>query len=436
MSNIVAIVGRPNVGKSTLFNRLTGERKAVVHESSGVTRDRHYGKSFWNGVDFSLIDTGGYVHGSDDIFESEIRKQVLLAINEADVILFVTDTTVGLTDFDDLIASMLRKTEKPVLLVANKADNNSLRMSVHEFYKTGLDKIFPVSAVNGSGTGDLLDELVKVFPDTTEDDEDELPKFAVVGRPNVGKSSLLNAITGEERNIVTPVSGTTRDSINTRYSKFGYDFILTDTAGLRKKAKVHENVEFYSVMRSVKAVESSDVCILMIDARDGITGQDLNIFRLIRNNNKGVVIAVNKWDLIEKETHTAKKFEKEIRNKIAPFDDVPLIFTSVLNMQRIHKTLQTANEVYQNRQQKISTAELNKLLLPEIERYPPPSVKGKYIRIKYITRLPTHAPSFAFFCNLPQYIKEPYKRYLENSLRKHFNFSGVPLRLFFKKKSK
>ncbi len=434
MGNIVAIVGRPNVGKSTLFNRLTQQRQAIVHESSGVTRDRHYGKCDWNGMEFSVIDTGGYVKGSEDIFEEEIRKQVHLALDEADAIIFVVDTMTGITDLDQSVAKMLRKVDKPVLLAVNKADNTNLRYTVHEFYSLGLPDLYPVSSINGSGTGELLDALVKVFPEKKIEADTDLPRFAIVGRPNVGKSSLINALIGEERNIVTPISGTTRDSVNTHYNKFGHDFILTDTAGLRKKSKVQENIEFYSVMRSVRTIENSDVCLLMIDAQDGIEAQDMNIFRLIQKNRKGVVILVNKWDLIEKETNTTKRVEAELREKIAPFTDVPIIFVSALTKQRVHKALDAAMEVFHNRTRRISSSELNKVMLAEIEKNPPPATKGKYIRIKYCTQLPTHAPAFAFFCNLPQYIKEPYGRFLENKLRNYYNFTGVPIQIFFRKK--
>ncbi len=434
MSNIVAIVGRPNVGKSTLFNRLTGERKAIVHEESGVTRDRHYGKSFWNGVEFSVIDTGGYVQGSDDIFEEEIRKQVVLALEECDVILFMVDNQVGLTDLEESITKILRKTEKPVFLIANKVDTNIQTYQMYEFERLGLGTPYPISSVSGAGTGDLLDEVVKKLKPEQAAEDENLPRIAIVGRPNVGKSSLLNAFTGEERNIVTPISGTTRDSINMRFNKFGYDFILTDTAGLRKKTKVQENVEFYSAMRSVRAIENSDVCILMLDAQDGVTAQDMNIFRLIQNNRRGVVVLINKWDLVEKETNTMKGFEQDIKKKFEPFSDVPVIFTSVTEKQRIHKALEAAMEVYENRTRHIPGATLNEIMLAEIEKYPPPSQKGKYIKIKYVSQLPTYAPTFAFYCNFPQYIKEPYKRYLENRLRENFKFTGVPIQVFVRKK--
>jgi len=434
MGNIVAIVGRPNVGKSTLFNRLTGERKAIVHEESGVTRDRHYGKSFWNGVEFSVIDTGGYVQGSEDIFEEEIRKQVVLAVEESDVIIFVVDTQVGVTDLDEIVARMLRKIPKPVFLMANKVDNIEQSYMVYDFHRLGVGEPYPVSSVSGAGTGELLDDLVKKLQADLPLDDPELPRIAIVGRPNVGKSSLLNAFTGEERNIVTPISGTTRDSINTRFNKFGYDFILTDTAGLRKKTKVQENVEFYSVMRSVRVIENSDVCILMLDAQEGVLAQDMNIFRLIQNNRKGVVVVINKWDLVEKETNTMKDFEAEIRHQLEPFTDVPIIFTSVTEKQRIHRALEAAMEVFENRKRHVPGAQLNDVMLQEIEKYPPPSQKGKYVKIKYVSQLPTYAPTFAFYCNFPQFIKDPYKRYLENRLREHFKFTGVPVQIFFRKK--
>lgn len=436
MSNIIAIVGRPNVGKSTLFNRLTGGRSAIVEEVSGVTRDRIYGTSEWNGVEFSVIDTGGYVHGSDDIFEEEIRKQVEIAIEEASVILFVVDVTVGITDLDEAVMNLLRKTEKPYMLVANKVDNAARMNDSYEFYSLGVEKIYTISANNGSGTGELLDDLVSNFSaeEAPEDDAD-IPRVAVVGKPNVGKSSFINAITGEERNIVTPISGTTRDSIDTRYNMFGFDFKLIDTAGIRKKSKVHEDLEFYSVIRSVRSIEYSDVCIFMVDATEGIQKQDLNIFYVIEKNRKGVVVLINKWDLIDdKETMSAKEYEDKVREQLAPFKDVPILFTSTVTKQRLHKALEKAMEVYENRTQKIPTSELNNFCLSVIEKNPPPALKGKYIRIKFVTQLPTHAPAFAFFCNLPQYIPDSYKRFLENKLRAHYNFEGVPIRIFFRKK--
>ncbi len=434
MANIVAIVGRPNVGKSTLFNRLVQERKAIVDEMAGVTRDRHYGKSEWTGHFFTVIDTGGYVRGSDDVFEDEIRKQVMLAVDEADVILFVVDVTTGLTDLDEEVARMLRKSKKKVLLVANKVDHAGRGFENAEFYKLGLGEIFNISAISGSGTGELLDEVVSDFPQE-EPEQDDLPKIAIVGQPNVGKSSLLNTLLGMERTIVTPMAGTTRDTIHTRYKGFGFDFYLIDTAGLRRKGKVKEDIEFYSVMRTIRAIEDSDVCILMIDATQGLSAQDINIYGLAERNKKGIVLLVNKWDLIEGKEKSMKLIEEEIREKLAPFNDVPIIFTSVLKKQRIHKALETALEVYQNRKQRISTSTLNKVMLAVIEHYPPPSTKGKSIKIKYITQLPGGNPHFAFFCNLPQYIRDPYRRYLENQLRSHFNFTGVPISLHFRAKS-
>lgn len=435
MSNIVAIVGRPNVGKSTLFNRLTESRKAIVDGVSGVTRDRNYGKSVWNGKDFSVIDTGGYVVNSEDVFEEEIRKQVHLAIEEADVILFAVDVEGGITDLDQEVAAILRRAKKPVFLAVNKVDNNQRILDAQEFYGLGLGELYCISAMNGSGTGDLLDALVSSFPKKEAVEVEEgIPRFAVVGRPNVGKSSFINALIGVDRNIVTDVAGTTRDSINTRYTKYGHDFYLVDTAGLRKKARVNEDLEFYSVLRSVRSIEESDVCMLLIDATRGIEGQDINIFNLMIRNRKGVVILVNKWDLIEKDTHSVKKFTEQIQERIAPFVDVPILFMSALTKQRIFKALEIAIEVYENRQQKLKTSKLNEVLLEAIEKYPPPSVKGKYIKIKYVTQLPSPTPSFALFANLPQYIKDPYRRYIENQLRDNFNFSGVPLQIFFRKK--
>jgi GTPase len=434
VANIVAIVGRPNVGKSTLFNRLVQERKAIVDEFSGVTRDRHYGKADWTGHHFTVIDTGGYVRGSDDVFEDEIRKQVVLAVDEADVILFVVDVTAGLTNLDEEVARMLRKTKKKVLLVANKVDHAGRGFENAEFYKLGLGDIFNISAISGSGTGELLDEVVKDFPQE-EPEQDDLPKIAIVGQPNVGKSSLLNTLLGMERTIVTPMAGTTRDTIHTRYKGFGFDFYLIDTAGLRRKGKVREDIEFYSVMRTIRAIEESDVCILMIDATQGLSAQDINIYGLAERNKKGIVLLVNKWDLIEGKEKSMKVIEEEIREKLAPFNDIPIIFTSVLKKQRIHKALETALEVYQNRKQRISTSNLNKVMLAVIEHYPPPSTKGKSIKIKYVTQLPGGNPHFAFFCNLPQYIRDPYRRYLENQLRAHFKLTGVPISLHFRAKS-
>jgi len=436
MGNIVAIVGRPNVGKSTLFNRLTESRSAIVDEASGVTRDRHYGKVDWNGKEFTLIDTGGYIKGSDDIFEDEIRKQVVISIEECDLIIFVADVTSGVTDLDQTVANLLRKANKKVLFVSNKVDNHDRIIDSNAFYNLGIvDDIFNVSAINGSGTGDLLDEVVNSLEDYPEEDEDDgIPRLAIVGRPNVGKSSLLNALIGKERNIVTSIAGTTRDSITTHYNAFGFDLKLIDTAGLRKKGKVNEDIEFYSVMRTVRAIENADVCLLLIEALDGMMAQDMNIFNLAIKNKKGIVILVNKWDLVDKETNTAKEFEAHIRKKIAPFTDVPIIFTSVENKQRIHKALEEVVKVYENRVKKIPTSKLNEIMLQVVNQNPPPASKGKWIKIKFVTQLPTHAPSFAFFCNLPQYIKEPYKRFLENKLREHFDFKGVPIQIFMRKK--
>ncbi|NCO54323.1 MAG: ribosome biogenesis GTPase Der [Bacteroidetes bacterium CG_4_10_14_3_um_filter_31_20] len=435
MSGIIAIVGRPNVGKSTLFNRLVGFRQAIVDKISGVTRDRQYGKSEWCGNQFSVIDTGGYVTNSDDIFESEIRKQVNLAIHEANIIFFIVDVYGEITDLDLEIANILRKNNKKVLLVANKVDNNERIADAQIFYKLGLGEVFCISAMSGSGTGELLDETVKFLPKTeNEADSSELPKIAIVGRPNAGKSSLLNSLIGEDRHIVTPIAGTTRDSIFTRYNKFGMDFFLIDTAGLRKKGKVTEDLEFYSVMRAVKTIESSDVCLLMLDATRGIEAQDINILRLIDTNNKGLVILVNKWDLVEKDNKTTDEFTKIIKEKIEPFVDVPIIFISAITKQRILKVLETAIEVYNNRKQKITTHKLNEVFLEIISTYPPPAVKGKFVKIKYITQLPTPFPCFAFYCNLPQYIKESYKRFLENKIRSIYNFKGVPITIYFRKK--
>lgn len=434
MGNIVAIVGRPNVGKSTLFNRLTETRSAIVHETSGVTRDRHYGKSIWNGIEFSVIDTGGYVSNSDDIFEEEIRKQVLLAIEEADTILYMVDVGSGITDLDEAVANILRRSNKPVLLVVNKVDHFEKNIFTHEFYSLGLGELYPVSAANGSGTGDLLDKLVTSFRKESFLEEADLPRFAIIGRPNVGKSSLLNAFLGEERNIVTPIAGTTRDSVRTRYKKFGHDFYLIDTAGLRKKGKVFENIEFYSVMRAIHSIENSDICLLLLDATRGIEAQDMNIFHLVVRNRKGIVILVNKWDLVDKDHKSVQHYKNEILKKLEPFNDVPIIFTSAITKQRIHKVLDVAMEVYENRRRKIPTSKLNEVLLKAIEEHHPPAVKGKFIKIKYATQLPTYAPSFALFCNLPQYIREPYKRYLENNIRKNFNFTGVPIQIFIREK--
>ena len=435
MSNIVAIVGRPNVGKSTFFNRLIQRREAIVDAVSGVTRDRHYGKSDWNGKEFSLIDTGGYVVGSDDIFEAEIDKQVELAIDEADAIIFMVDVESGVTGMDEDVAQLLRKSKKPVFLAVNKVDNNKRAEDAVEFYSLGLGEYYTIASINGSGTGDLLDALVEALPDVEEEEEeDELPRFAVVGRPNAGKSSFINALIGEDRYIVTDIAGTTRDSIDTKYNRFGFEFNLVDTAGIRRKSKVKEDLEFYSVMRSVRAIEHSDVCLLVLDATRGFDGQVQNIFWLAQRNRKGIVILVNKWDLVEKETKTAKEFETFIRKQIEPFTDVPIVFISVLNKQRIFKAIETAVEVYNNRSKRIKTSVLNDILLPIIENYPPPAYKGKFVKIKYIMQLPTPQPQFAFFCNLPQYVKEPYKRYLENKLREKFYFHGVPVSVYMRKK--
>jgi len=436
MGNIIAIVGRPNVGKSTLFNRLTESSRAIVKEISGVTRDRLYGRGEWNGIPFSVIDTGGYVHGSDDIFEGEIRKQVQIAIEEANIILFVVDATTGIVDLDETVAKLLRKAKKKVMVVANKVDNTERVGLSSEFWSFGLGEVFDLSAANGSGTGEILDEAVKHFDkeDPTIAEEEGLPRIAVVGKPNVGKSSFINALTGEERNIVTNISGTTRDSINTRFKAFGFDFIMIDTAGIRKKAKVTEDIEYYSVLRSVRTIENSDVCIFMMDATEGIQKQDLTIYYMIEKNHKGVVVLVNKWDLVEKDTMTANEYEKNLREQLAPYNDVPIIFTSTITKQRLHKALEKAMEVYEHRTMKISTSELNDVLLPIVDSNPPPSVKGKYVKIKYIQQLPTHAPAFAFFCNLPQYIPDSYKRFLENRLRQLYNFEGVPVRIYFRKK--
>lgn len=439
MKNIVAIVGRPNVGKSTLFNRLTKTRRAIVNEMAGTTRDRQYGKVEWNGEEFSLIDTGGWVVNSDDIFEEQIRKQVIVAIEEADIILFVVDVQTGIIDLDTQVARILRACNKPVILVANKADSYEIGYGAAEFYALGVGDPYTISSINGSGTGDLLDVVVRNFSKNgKEEDEvlEELPRLAIVGRPNAGKSSLVNSFIGEERNIVTDVAGTTRDSIYTRYNKFGFDFYLVDTAGIRKKGKVTEDLEYYSVIRSIRAIEGADVCIMMLDATRGIEGQDLNIYSLISKNKKGLVVCVNKWDLAkEKSTLAIKTFENAIRERLSPFTDIPILFISATEKQRILKVLEVAKEVYDNRSRKISTSKLNEEMLPLIENYPPPTTKGKYIKIKYVTQLPnTHIPSFVFFCNLPQYIKEPYKRFLENKIRAKWNFTGTPINIFFRQK--
>jgi GTP-binding protein len=433
MSGIVAIVGRPNVGKSTFFNRMIQRREAIVDAVSGVTRDRHYGKSDWNGKEFSLIDTGGYVVGSDDVFEKEIDRQVELAIQEADAILFMVDAETGVTGMDEDVARLLRRVEKPVFLVVNKVDNNKRREDAVEFYSLGLGEYYPISSINGSGTGELLDALVEVLPDATLP-EDNLPRFAVVGRPNAGKSSFINALLGEERYIVTDVAGTTRDSIDTKYNRFGFEFKLVDTAGIRRKSRVKEDLEFYSVMRSVRTIEHSDVCLLLLDATRGFDGQVQNIFWLAQRNHKGIVILVNKWDLVEKDTGSVKAYTREIKEAIAPFTDVPILFISVLNKQRIFKAIETAVEVYKNRSRRIPTSKLNDIMLPIIQKNPPPATKGKYVKIKFCTQLPTPYPQFAFFCNLPQYVKDPYKRFLENKIRENFDFTGVPMNIFMRKK--
>ncbi len=435
MSSIVAIVGRPNVGKSTFFNRLTESRAAIVDDMPGVTRDRNYGKSIWNGVEFSVIDTGGYVSGSDDIFEEEIRRQANLAIQEADVIVFIVDVESGLTELDISVYDLLRRNDKPVVTVVNKVDNHQRGLDANEFYSLGVEKLFTVSSINGLGTGDLLDEIVELLPKVVEEVEDEkIPRIAVVGRPNVGKSSIINTLVGEDRHIVTEIAGTTRDAVAQHYNKFGHNFILVDTAGLRKKTKVAEDVEFYSVMRSVRSIEDSDVCVLVLDATRGVEGQDVSIFHLIHRNKKGIVVVVNKWDLVEKDNHTMKSFERDILEKFAPIVDIPIVFTSALTKQRILKILEEAMAVFENRNRHIATSKLNELLLEFIEAYPPPAHKGKYVKIKYITQLPTKIPSFAFFCNLPQYIRDPYKRYLENKIRANFNFKGIPIQLYFRQK--
>jgi GTPase len=434
MNRIVAIVGRPNVGKSTFFNRLIGHRMSIEDSTSGVTRDRIYGKSDWNGQEFSVIDTGGYIKDSDDYFDKAIREQVELALEEADVILFLLDVTEGITPYDEDMTVLLRQTDKPLFVVANKADTTQRYLESTEFYSLGFDVVYPISAINGSGTGELLDEVVKHFSEEAETEEEDLPKFCIVGRPNSGKSSLLNALLGTERSIVTPIAGTTRDSIHSRYNLFGFDFLLIDTAGMRKRSNVTENLEFYSYVRAIRAIENSDVCLLMIDATRGVESQDMNIFRTIIENNKGVVVLVNKWDLVEKETNTIRDVEAIIREKLAPFRDVPIVFISALTKQRIHKALETAFDVYKNRTQRISTSKLNELLLPLIQDTPPPMHKGKRVKVKYVTQLPTHYPAFVFFCNLPQYVKDPYKRFVENQLRKMFRFKGVPVTIYFRQK--
>lgn len=436
MSNIVAIVGRPNVGKSTFFNRLIQRREAIVDSVSGVTRDRNYGKSEWNGKEFSVIDTGGYIKGSDDIFEGEIRKQVELAIDEADAIVFLVDVEEGITPMDDEVAKLLRKVTKPVLLVVNKVDNAKREQDAFEFYNLGLGEYVTMSGMSGSGTGEVLDKIVEILPELPEIEEvqDELPRFAVVGRPNAGKSSFINALIGEDRFVVTDIAGTTRDAIDTKYNRFGFEFNLVDTAGIRRKAKVKEDLEFYSVMRSVRAIEHADVCILVIDATRGFEGQDQNIFWLAEKNRKGIVILINKWDLVEKSTMTARDYENKVREEIAPFTDVPILFVSALTKQRLLKALEAAVQVYENRKQRIATSKFNESMLPIIENNPPPAIKGKYIKIKYCMQLPTAIPQFVFFANLPQYIKDPYKRFVENKLREIYNFEGVPIDIYFRQK--
>ena len=434
--SLVAIVGRPNVGKSTLFNRLVGARQAIVVDTAGVTRDRHYGRCEWCGREFSVVDTGGYTSNSDDVFEAAIRDQVQIAIDEADVVLFMVEAATGITDYDAEIADVLRRAKKPVVLCVNKVDTGAKMYDAYEFYSLGLGEIYSISAANGSGTGDLLDAGVEALPAEaeTEDPYKDLPRITIVGKPNVGKSSLTNALLGVERNIVTPVAGTTRDSIEAHYNKFGHEFMLVDTAGIRRKAKVSEDLEFYSVMRSIRAIEHSDVCIMMIDATSGMEAQDMNIFSLIQRNRKGCVLVVNKWDLFIKDSNTLKEYTQALKSRIAPFDDVPIVFTSVVKMQRIQDVLDAAAMVYANYSQKIPTARLNEALLPVIEETPPPAWKGKYVKVKYITQLPTAFPAFAFFCNLPQYIKDPYKRFLENQLRKNFNLTGCPVQIYCRQK--
>jgi GTP-binding protein len=433
MGNIVAIVGRPNVGKSTLFNRLIGERQSIVDNESGVTRDRQYGTSFWNGKTFTVVDTGGFIQHSEDVFDSAIRSQVKMAIEEASVLIFMVDTTTGITDLDEDLAGLLRRSKKEVILAVNKADNHQRLMDANEFWSLGFEETYFLSSLTGSGTGDLLDAVTERIEEEEEILSD-IPKFSIVGQPNVGKSSLTNALLGEERNIVTDIAGTTRDSIHTKYTKFGKEFYLIDTAGIRKKSKVHENLEFYSVMRAIKAIEESDVCMIMIDATTGVESQDLSIFRLAQRRNKGIVILVNKWDLIEKETNTARDYENEIQERFAPFRDVPVVFVSALEKQRIFKAIEVALEVYENRTRKIKTAQLNEIMLEAIAKYPPPAYRGKLIKIKYVTQLPTYYPAFAFFCNYPKHVKKSYRNFLENQLRKNFNFTGVPIGIFFRKK--
>lgn len=434
--SLLAIVGRPNVGKSTLFNRLVGMRQAIVDDEAGVTRDRHYGRCEWCGKEFSVVDTGGYTTGSDDIFESAIREQVCIAIEEADAVLFMVEAATGITDYDNAIADILRRGDKPVVLCVNKVDSGEKMYDAYEFYSLGLGEIYSISAANGSGTGDLLDEIVRILPteEEVEDPYKDLPRITIVGKPNVGKSSMTNALLGSERNIVTPIAGTTRDSIETHYNKFGHEFMLVDTAGIRRKNKVHEDLEFFSVMRSIRAIEHSDVCVLMIDATTGMEAQDMNIFNLILRNRKGCVVVVNKWDLFEKDSNTMRDYENALRSRLSPFSDVPIIFTCVPKKQRIQDVLNAVQTVCDNYSNKISTARLNDTLLPILEETPPPATKGKYVKIKYVTQLPTRFPAFAFFCNLPQYVKEPYKRFLENQLREHFSLTGCPVQIYLRKK--
>ncbi|MBP5795829.1 MAG: ribosome biogenesis GTPase Der [Bacteroidales bacterium] len=435
--SLVAIVGRPNVGKSTLFNRLVGGRKAIVDDTAGVTRDRHYGRCEWCGREFSVVDTGGYTNNSDDVFESAIRRQVEIAIDESDAVIFMVEAATGITDYDAAIADVVRRSKKPVVLCVNKVDTGEKMYDAYQFYALGLGEIWTISAANGSGTGDLLDEVLRVLPEDAapeEGDRPDLPHIAIVGKPNVGKSSLTNALLGEERNIVTPVAGTTRDSISTYYNKFGHEFMLVDTAGMRRKSKVHEDLEFYSVMRSIRVIEQADVCVLMIDANSGMEAQDMNIFNLIQKNRKACVLVVNKWDLFEKESNTLRDYEKALRQRLSPFDDLPIIFTSVTRKQRIMDVLEAVQAVYDNYSRKIPTARLNDTMLPIIEETPPPAWKGKYVKIKYLTQLPTRFPTDAFFCNLPQYVKDPYKRFLENQLRQNFDFCGCPIQIYIRQK--
>lgn len=434
MNTIVAIVGRPNVGKSTLFNRLIQRRDAIVDSVSGVTRDRHYGKSDWNGKNFSVIDTGGYAVGSDDVFEEEIRKQVNLAIDESDIIIFVVDVTEGITPMDTEVANLLRKVKKPVFMAINKVDNAMREEDAYEFYNLGLGEYYTISSINGSGTGELLDAVAEIIPDDVEEEGSDLPRFAVVGRPNAGKSSFINALIGVERNIVTDIAGTTRDSIDTKYNRFGFDFNLVDTAGIRRKAKVKEDLEFYSVMRAVRTIEHCDVAIVMIDASRGFEGQDQSIFWLAEKNKKGIVVLVNKWDLVDKETNTMRDYEAMVRKEMAPFTDVPIIFTSVLTKQRIFKAIETAVQVFENRKKRIPTSKLNETILEIVKQNSPPAWKGKFVKIKYCMQLPTPTPQFVFFCNLPQYVRDPYKRFVENKLREIYDFSGVPITIYFRQK--